>query len=215
MNRIQKLAKLGFAPTRVLFECLKVRRTREKRRELLEFWTCFFFALSAVGVVLIYLAQSLKPNLDSLFPHWIRYFLWFAVWVWPFSRINEIFIAFYNDAPDRLTTADEESETGIPTSQRLNYLLRSYAEVTLNFGFVYLFTDAFMPHGMFTRCFKDIAEAVYFSATTITTLGYDIFPRRPWSWFLCVYELVVGLTLVVITIASYFARIFESQRSKK
>ena len=117
------------------------------------------------------------------------------------SRINEVFLAFYSDSYDRLKTS--RGRTELTPLQRLRLLMKSYAEVTINFGIAFFI----LSNGMFNEEIKNIVQGIYFSAVTITTVGYgDLHPVRSISEILCVYELVVGFTLIVFTFGIYIVR---------
>jgi voltage-gated potassium channel len=130
----------------------------------------------------------------------------FAFFIIPYCRINEIFWAFLNDVPSQLRHPKEKS--GLTEIDRLFQAARSYIEVTINFGIVYFMLPAncFRFANDSIKSFATIGEAVYFSGATITTTGYgDITPRHGFSQFLCLYELAVGLVLIVGAVASYIS----------
>ena len=113
-----------------------------------------------------------------------------------------MWFAFWRDSIDRIK--DTSAETIDSLVHRLYNVVRSYLEVTVNFGILYFFLES----SMFKFAFHSIAEALYFSAVTITTLGYgDNSPARAFSQFWCVYELGVGFTLIIFTLGLYIAKI--------
>ena len=128
----------------------------------------------------------------------ILWLLAFYLWVLPFSHVNEIFYAFLRDALDRIK-GDPESTTLRPYD-RVVLVSRSYLEAIVNFGLLYYlaFRDAF------TRPLRDAVEAIYFSTITITTVGYgDLAPRQPLPQLLVVYEVLLGIVLIVVAIGTY------------
>ena len=76
----------------------------------------------------------------------------------------------------------------------------SYLEVAVQFGILYFC----FPAGFFKPDFVSIFEAIYFSAVTITTVGYgDFAPSQLLSRLACMYELTVGFVLIVFALGSY------------
>jgi voltage-gated potassium channel len=126
------------------------------------------------------------------------YLGYFALWVFPFSRINELGLAFYQDAFQRFGAL--VSTTKITPVERLQFLALSYFEVAMQFGILFFC----FPNGFFKQDFSSVTEALYFSTVTITTVGYgDIVPTKPWSQLACMYELVVGFVLLIFALGSY------------
>jgi hypothetical protein len=126
--------------------------------------------------------------------------IWVSLWLLPFSRINEILCAFSRDGLDQL--ARRRPKTAFTPVERIKAVAESYVEVALDFGIIYFF----LPHGMFPKDFTGIIQAVYFSWVTITTTGYgDITPQRSLSQLLCMYEVAIGIVLIVFAVASYVA----------
>jgi hypothetical protein len=126
--------------------------------------------------------------------------IWVSLWLLPFSRISEILCAFSRDGLDQL--ARRRPKTAFTPVERIKAVAESYVEVALDFGIIYFF----LPHGMFPKDFTGIIQAVYFSWVTITTTGYgDITPQRSLSQLLCMYEVAIGIVLIVFAVASYVA----------
>jgi hypothetical protein len=190
---------LLISPTRFVIDRLKrndedggTRRIRNWTYGWLAFATIFiiiFTALSATGWV---------PHPKS--PDHIYWVVAVLLWALPFSRTTELFIAFYRDAFQQLVGVTPSSQ--LQMTDRLRFLARSYLEVALDFGIVYFF----LPSCVFEKQFKTLFQAIYFSATTITTVGYgDFHPTSFISQLLCIWELAVGFVLVVFTLGSYIA----------
>jgi hypothetical protein len=58
-----------------------------------------------------------------------------------------------------------------------------------------------------SKCFTSIIQAVYFSWVTITTTGYgDFTPKHSISRLMCMWELAVGLILVVLAVGTISLR---------
>jgi len=123
-------------------------------------------------------------------------------WFYLFSRANEIFKAFLNDAVCKLDR--DESTNSLKYGERLKLALNSYIELILLFAMVYFLS----PSDFF--CFKEshnfhsIFEAIYFSGVTITTLGYgDITPINLFIQLTTIYEVLVGFSLIIVSFAVY------------
>jgi voltage-gated potassium channel len=117
-------------------------------------------------------------------------------------RVDEIFYAFFHDASSRLSSAPQR--TPLTPAQRINQAMRSYASLTINFAVI-----AFeFPSDYYYRPIVGFVDALYFSGTTISTLGYgDIKPMRPMSEIFSVYEVFAGILLVVVALGVYFSRL--------
>ena len=117
------------------------------------------------------------------------------------SRNNEIFIAFLNDAFDKLNDPKNNS-TNLSISDRIILSLKSYLELIINFAIVYfLLPMEFWKDSKFPN---DIESNIYFSGVTITTLGYgDISPRHWFPQFLTVYEVFCGFILLIVCFTIY------------
>ena len=186
-----------FSPTRALINRLKKEKNLSDKRRLLIRWSRGFLAVSALTAVSIFVIT----HFCLFVSRWRFIFL-----IIPYCRINEIFVAFLNDIPAQLKQSAKNSE--LTPIDRLFQAAKSYIEVTINFGIVYFM----LPGSCFKfasdsiKSFATIGEAVYFSGATITTTGYgDITPRHGFPQFLCLYELAVGLVLIVGAVASYIS----------
>jgi voltage-gated potassium channel len=117
------------------------------------------------------------------------------------SRNNEIFIAFLNDAFDKLNHPMNNS-TNLSISDRIILSLKSYLELIINFAIVYfLLPMKFWKDNNFP---DDIESSIYFSGVTITTLGYgDISPCHWFPQFLTVYEVFCGFILLIVCFTIY------------
>jgi len=126
-----------------------------------------------------------------------------AIFLWGYflmSRNNEIFIAFLNDAFDKLN--NDKNNTNLSISDRIILSLKSYLELIINFAIIYfLLPMKFWKDGTFPN---DIESSIYFSGVTITTLGYgDISPSHWLPQFLTVYEVFCGFILLIVCFTIY------------
>ncbi|HET9366047.1 MAG TPA: ion channel, partial [Candidatus Angelobacter sp.] len=181
------------SPTRFVIERLK--RNAKTYRRTVTIWNWIFR-----GIMLLWVAglAFLKAGAFlKLLPLWVAIV---ALWAFPFSRINELFIAYYRDAFQQLAAAP--SETEITPVERLRFLVGSYFEVAVQFGILYFC----FPPCFFKAEFNTVIQAVYFSVVTITTVGYgDITPTKWESQIACIYELTVGFVLIIFALGSYLA----------
>jgi voltage-gated potassium channel Kch len=116
-------------------------------------------------------------------------------------RCNEILVAFVADVVEQLS---EKTETRVfHPLERLRMLIESYLEVILYFAIIY----ALLPETWFLDSkLSNAGDALYFSAITITTVGYgDIVPLHTVARILAVQEALVGLSLIVLVIGVYIS----------
>lgn len=195
------------SPTYVLAKILKEKFDRTNTIKVLNSIYLWIAVVSCIAL-LIYqeyfapigkLALALQLNYVALFL-W-SYFL--------FSRCSEIFWAFLKDAFDKMDK-DKEANSKLTPQDRIQLSLKSYLELVINFSILYLLlpsTDTIWKNGSFP---ESIADALYFSGVTITTLGYgDISPAHWWPQFLTVYEVFCGFILLIVCFAIYAGRLNE------
>ena len=112
---------------------------------------------------------------------------------------------------------------GLHYYDRLKLAFRSYLELILDYGIMYYILSGFnmWENIYFDSEFNSILEAIYFSASTITTLGYgDFAPISFVSQMFCSYEVINGFTLIVVSFTVYVNLNFKKNnpykyRSKK
>ena len=180
---------LPFSPTRFLIE-------RFHDPKPVRIWNWIFRGLLVVWLVGLGFAGT-----GEGVRHWPLYLGWIALWLFPFSRINEIAIGFYKDAVQRYK--GPPSRTKFTPIDRLELLAWAYLEAALQFGILYF---CVLPKDYFNPAFRSIIDAVYFSAITITTVGYgDIHPQSSVAQVACIYELAVGFTVITFALGSYLA----------
>ncbi len=125
----------------------------------------------------------------------------FYIWLLPLSRCNEIFYVFIRDALDKV--AHKKSHSNLSFSTRIRLSLNSYLELVINFGLIYYV----LPCEWFNKQFTNIADALYFSGVTITTLGYgDFSPIGYIPKSLVIYEVFCGFSLLIVSFAIYAGR---------
>ncbi len=123
------------------------------------------------------------------------------IWLFPFSRSNEIFYAFIKDALDKVSHKESHSE--LKFSDRIRLALNSYLELVVNFGIIFYL----LPCEWFNTQLESMIDALYFSGVTITTLGYGDYSSVHFvPQFLVVYEVFCGFILLIVSFAIYSGR---------
>jgi hypothetical protein len=132
------------------------------------------------------------------------------VYMFPLSRNNEIFIAFITDALDKTDNITQKST--LTYSNRIILSLRSYIELIINYGCIYLLMP---PKWYKTESVDNAIDAIYFSGVTITTLGYgDISPTNWEPKILVIHEVLCGFTLLIVSFAIYVGKNNEKTTRK-
>jgi len=120
------------------------------------------------------------------------------LFLYGFSRANEVFYAFGGDA---IRIAEgHQATSALRRDDRIKLALWSYFSLLLDFGIIYfVFRDGFAPGKV-----EDIWDALYFSGVTIPTLGYgDISPEAPLVRLLSLYQVACGIALLVLSFTIY------------
>jgi voltage-gated potassium channel len=177
------------SPTRSCADLIK-RRRGGLPANFVKWWNWAFLVAAVAGLAVVW-EYGVRPG---TLPWWVHGYLWLL----PFGRTNEIFYAFLNDGLDRIKGTQQT--TSLTPYERILLAGRSYLEAVLNFSLLYVLWF----RCDFSREFRDVLEAVYFSAVTITTVGYgDFTPTSTMSQLFVVYEIFVGLVLLVIAFGAY------------
>lgn len=193
---------LLFSPTRFAIERFKGRVNDYGKA--IRLWNGIFRCVMIVSIVGLYFARNGAVIRDLPFD--LGYIV---LWLFPFSRVNELGLAFYRDAFQRFEAP--LSATKITPVKRLQFLVLSYFEVAMQFGILFFC----LPNGFFSQDFSSIIEALYFSTMTITTVGYgDIVPRKPLSQLACMYEVAIGFVLLIFALGSYLTTSTSIQASE-
>lgn len=145
-----------------------------------------------------------------------------------FSRCLEIFYAFLKDSKEQLS-GKKEGSSGLLYYERVELAMRSYAELILNYALIYYFLNYTVLrlsgiHIFDPDKFRGFADALYFSAVTITTIGYgDIVVQNTsgslWLGALKLlppFEVINGSILIVVSFTIYASlSISENERRGK
>ena len=190
---IKGIACFILSPTRLIASIVKGRKEGEEAGNFIVKWNTYYWIFSIIigvlGAILSFMTNMRK---------WYSITFGILLWLIPISRINEIFYAFINDAFDRLNRLDPKTQ--LTPEQRVKMALKGYSEVIINFGIVYYF----VPVGYFDNKIINMVDSLYYSVVTITTLGYgDITPKHWLVKLMSIYELGIGLSLIVFTLAIY------------
>jgi len=177
---------LLIAPTRALFDSSFMRK-----KLAINSWSWLFLSLN---FVFLFALPLLKRHFDYL------HALCVLIWILPFSRINEIGYAFYNDSLEQME--GQVPKSGLSRAQRFKLLGRSYFEIAVCYASLYLA----LPDNSFEHPPATGFESLYFSWITITTTGFgDITPKSVLARCLCMTEVGIGLMLLVFAVGSYFS----------
>ncbi|WP_231420638.1 ion channel [Sphingomonas sp. Leaf205] len=93
-------------------------------------------------------------------------------------------------------------------SERVMLAMRSYAELTLDFGIVYsLLPRCAWVENRTTTPPDRITDMIWYRANVITTSGGGGFlPESPWAKMLSAAEVLCGVTLLVVSFTVYLSR---------
>jgi len=178
------------SPTRVIADRLK---KKWDAAAFIRRWSLGFLVFALGTSVLVYIL-SLQST-GRRVPFWL---VLIFVWLIPFSRVNEVFCAFLHDSLDRIR--GRPPTIPLQAADRIILAGCSYVETIINFGLIHYLVFS----SNFSRSFRDILEAIYFSGVTITTLGYgDLAPCGALPQMLSIYEVLIGYVLVVVAFGAY------------
>ena len=201
-----------FSPTYVLAGYLKEKFDHTETIKVLNSVYLWVSVISAIALLIYqeYFTPLGKLKLNSE----LNYVVIFAWSYFIFSRCSEIFWAFLNDAFDKMDK-DKTPNSYLTAKDRIRLSLKSYLELVINFSILFLLlpqTSGVWRNG---NAPENIAESLYFSGVTITTLGYgDISPSHWWPQLLTVYEVFCGVILLIVCFAIYTGRLNDSPSIK-
>ena len=197
-----------FSPTYVLAGYLKNKFDTTETIKVLNSIYLWFSIISAIALLLLqeYFAPLGKLTLNTE----LNYVVFFVWSYFLFSRCSEIFWAFLKDAFDKMDK-NKEPNSNLTPQDRIRLSLKSYVELVINFSILYLLlpqTPLVWKDGVAP---ENIAESLYFSGVTITTLGYgDISPAHWLPQLLIVYEVFCGFILLIVCFTIYAGKLKES-----
>ena len=202
--RIESILTFLFSPTYFYADYRKnkveVASGKTARTDLIKKYNSRYLvasALLAIGFGTTYQWNEYPEEYSTIYPIVIG----LIIWLFPFSRSNEIFYAFIKDALDKVSHKASHSE--LTFSERIRLALNSYLELVINFGLIFYL----LPCEWFNKQLESMVDALYFSGVTITTLGYgDFSPAHFVPQFLVVYEVFCGFILLIVSFAIYSGR---------
>ena len=186
---ISRIGMLLFSPSRLIVDVWKVGGTAKEKGDKLRTWSLWLFVIELGACVLLAYFDPKPRLLGAGFLAWV-------VLLYPWSRVNEISYAFYEDALDDTKTTD------LKRHERILMAMRSYFGLAFNFAFAY----HFLPRGSLFNGehLSTFREAFYFSGVTLATLGYgDVYPIQTISRTLALYEVFAGILIIAVAIATY------------
>jgi len=179
----------------------KEKRSEKERGKFYRAWsniaaTCELSLLAAL-LVTNYFIQDL--NSYSLF----NIIMVFVAW----SRVNELVYAFGKDSLNLIRGGGHSSN--LAADERLIMALKNYLSLLLYFAIFYYF-------GQLNEGFKNgicsFFDGLYFSVVTQTTLGYgDVTPSHWVMKVAAIYQVLIGLLMVVVVISTYASAISKKQ----
>lgn len=194
------------SPTRKIIDCLTNNTNLSERGKRLRCWNKLLFCIEILLVPVLIVLSSLPYS-----------FKWLLIY-YAFSRCNEIAYAFYRDVFRSLK--QEKATSNLTSVNRIAMAMRSYVGLIINFALLYYLipsvnliqcSDFF---AMELQC-SDFFNWVYFSGVTLTTLGYgDITPKHWLSQLLVLYEVLLGILLIVIVIATYIGGVSTADKKE-
>lgn len=196
-----------FSPTYILAGYLK---EKYDRTETIKVLNSFYLWVSIVSAISLLIYQEYFNPIGELSLNSQLSFV--AIFIWSyylFSRCNEIFWAFLKDAFEKMDK-HLKPNSNLEPKDRIQLSLKSYLELVINFSILYLLLPLTSNVWSNNAYPETIADALYFSGVTITTLGYgDISPEHWWPQFLTVYEVFCGFTLLIVCFAIYAGKLNE------
>ncbi len=167
-------------------------------------WNTVFHLLAAIFVTTTVFAHCRHFNLPT-WTYWL-----FAVLA--LSRINELVLAFYGDALDRVN--HETPRLALKPSQRVNLLGVGYLETLVQFGILHLAIQSIVSPTAYNQPFLDSLDSIYFSGITLTTTGYgDLYPVHTAARYLTLYEAIIGIVFLALALSVYLS--IERSRENK
>jgi len=200
-TEVNKLLKFVVSPTYLYADFRKSKLSKDQRTELIKKYNLRYLVVSWSLAAMLGLTWQWNeyPTDGWLIPYGVMVVV--LIWLLPFSRNNEIFLAFLEDAYDKVSHKGPSSNLSF--SERIRLALHSYLELLSNFAIIYYM----VPRAWFSKPLEGIWDAIYYSGVTITTLGYgDIHPTHWVPKGLAVYEVFCGFILLIVSFAIYAGR---------
>ena len=184
------------SPTLMIAKIFKPRQPKCRSIVIIGLnWFYLLFALTTLACAIIHLDNSLEPLRTHVCKGWYVW-AWFLV-----SRCTEVFLAFYRDAIDKLN--DKQAASDLTPAWRVRLALNSYVELIIDYALLY----ALLTPCMWSTAPIKITEALWISASTITTSGSAGYPPIHWlPQFLSTFEIFSGVILLVVCFTIYVGK---------
>ena len=232
VERLLTAALFVLSATRFSIQKLMEGKTAARCGDLMFRWNGWWLAWA----ILVCIALALV-GIPVKTPETVLWLVAFLVFVVPFWRCNEILIAFLFDAFDQMgarrarkepiwrkVIRSDSGNTDLSNVDRIKLALRSYVEVVRDVAMIHFGSSCLLPRLMPLHRdpfysgagISNIRDAIYFSAITITTVGYgDIAPVHSSSRVFVLYEIGIGLILLYISIVVYLAKPYSTSAAGK
>ena len=206
----ESIIKTVLSPT---YAFAKIRKNKKKKRaKFIKNSNTAYLIISICLVLILLCFLEIKEK-----SFWVEGTLLLLIFYYCFSRINEVFFAFYRDAIDKMAKIKSKSKSEILTySDRVRLALRSYIELILDYAIVYyIFNSYILKNNLMGfegyQCkLNNLLDLIYYSGVTITTLGYgDFSPEHIFLKFFSVYEVINGTLLLVVCFTIYVSLSFN------
>jgi voltage-gated potassium channel len=209
--KFSTILRAVLSPTFAFADCQKRKRNRAGRAQFIRRMNCRYLTAGVV-LALATLGLTWRGTGNPLWGTWWSLGLALVCW-YLVSRCNEVFLAFYLDAFDKLRTSRRPS-SALAWPTRVRLALNSYAELILNFAVLYemLPADWWQCGAQRPASFTDLLT---YSALTITTSGGGGFVAKHWlPQLMTVYEVMCGLILLVVSFTIYTGRGLSPRRGR-
>lgn len=200
------------SPTLILasYSKFKVKENKDKVRDLIKCRNSLYLLITVLLASILWILENSvdKNNLK-----------WLAITgsYYAFSRVNEIFFAFVNDAHSHLRYTQHSSS--LKYYERIPLAMKSYLELIILYGVIVLGLQALFCQVVNCSgepCLLNMWQAIYYSGVTITTLGYgDFTPKNFATQIMAIYEVINGLSLLVVSFTVYVSRSISDQEHKR
>lgn len=169
--------------------------------------------------ILIAVSIGLTPISDYKNEKWF-YIIISCICLFSWSRVYESLYALIKDSCSYIVGSQfVHRSTNLTILDRIKLVFKNYIECVIHFGIIFYILQFyfcnFLNHNGKPQNLT-IIDTLYFSASTITTLGYgDISPGHWLSKCIVMLELYCGLLLLVLTLTVYIGMISTSTKINK
>jgi voltage-gated potassium channel len=200
------------SPTRCLAAFLKSKKPKDEVRDFIIKLNWGYLIITLIVAFFVGIIGQCKTDNELII------FIIALCGYYALSRVNEVFIAFIQDATSHLKKTEHSSS--LKYFERIPLAMRSYLELIVLYGIITFVLYSLLPSSMSCGgkicCDLTMCQAIYYSGVTITTLGYgEITPSHFISQFMAIYEVINGFSLIVVSFAVYVSRSISDEEYKK